>query len=147
MVQYTIYKADKAGQGYVFLIAANVEEMTRRLPLREEILSGEASDCVATRNLGVAFAAFLEERLDWSNTQLRRRRKATAKPTPAPTDHQRGGGGEGKYGRMVKRNSADQVVPGQLAKPMQWWFGKEVRCGSHHQPHGTLPQSGRIPGS
>jgi hypothetical protein len=38
MVQYTIDEADMANQGEIFLIAANINEMARSLPPREEIL-------------------------------------------------------------------------------------------------------------
>jgi hypothetical protein len=56
MVQYTIDEADKANQGEIFLIATNIDEMSRPLPPREEILWREVKRCMEPRDMGLAFA-------------------------------------------------------------------------------------------
>jgi hypothetical protein len=70
-------------------------------------------------------------------------RKTTAKAIPVPVEHHRGS--KAKYGRSGEAKFSRTGGGGVLAKPTQWWFGKEAQCGSPHQPHGTLPQSGHIP--
>ncbi len=54
MVQYTIDEADKANRGNMFLIAYNIDEMTRPLPPRELFrLKLEVKFAVVVVNLGV----------------------------------------------------------------------------------------------
>jgi hypothetical protein len=66
MLQYTIDEADKANRGTMFLIAFNIDEMSRLLPPREEELWRRAKRRVQPEDLGPAFVAFLQERFEWS---------------------------------------------------------------------------------
>jgi hypothetical protein len=141
MVQYTIDEADKA-KGEIFLIAVNINEMSRALPPREEILWREAKRRVEPRDMGPAFAAFVQEHFEWSTTQMQGLRKTTAKPIPAPVEHHRGG--EAKYGRSGEARFRKPSGGGPLGTLTPWWYGKVARPGSRHQLLGTLPQNGHI---
>jgi hypothetical protein len=103
MVQYTIDEADKANRGNMFLIAYNIDEMTRPLPPREEEIWRRARRRVQPEDLGPAFVAFLQERFEWSTDQMCGLRKSTTKPLSTTSesrgrsDAKHGGSGETKF--------------------------------------------------
>jgi hypothetical protein len=96
MLQYTIDEADKANRGTMFLIALNIDEMSRPLPPREEELWRRAKRRIQPEDLGPAFVAFLQERFEWSTDQMHGLRKTTAKPL-LPSSENRGKS-DTKYG-------------------------------------------------
>ncbi len=95
MLQYTSDEADKANRGTIFLIAQNIDEMSRPLPPREEELWRQAKLRVQPEDLGPAFAAFLQERFEWSTGQVHGLRKTTTKPLLASSENR--GKSEKKY--------------------------------------------------
>jgi hypothetical protein len=96
MLQYTIDEADKANRGTIILMEQNIDEMSRPLPPREEELWRQEKRRVQPEDLGPAFAAFLQERFEWSTDQMHGLRKTTTKPLLASSENR--GKSDTKYG-------------------------------------------------
>ena len=77
-----IDEAGKAQQLGIFLTPANIEEMTRAFPLREEVLWREDQARVRPVDYGEQFAAFVDGRVAWTTAQVSGSRKELPKPIP-----------------------------------------------------------------
>jgi hypothetical protein len=70
LLQGHIAEADKADQGDMLLIPANIEEMVQVLPLREEMLWREEQANVYPRDYGYSFSLFVDARIRWTIAQV-----------------------------------------------------------------------------
>jgi hypothetical protein len=61
----------------------NINEIFQAL--RKQVIWEEAQKHVAPKKLGVAFTAFLEERMEWSLNQMQDSGRKHAIPVPSPT--------------------------------------------------------------
>jgi hypothetical protein len=100
---------------------------------------------VEPRDMGPAFAAFIQERFKWSTTQMHGLRKTTAKPIPAPTEHH--GRGEAKCGGSGETRFRKPGGGGAIRQAHGMVVQEGARHGSRHQQPGTPFQNGRIPAS
>jgi hypothetical protein len=82
LLQGHIAEADKADQGDMLLIPANIEEMMQALPLREEMLWREEQANVHPRDYGYSFSLFVDARIRWTIAQVAGSKKTLPKPTP-----------------------------------------------------------------
>ncbi len=108
LIQYSISAADEARQGHLLLVFANIKEMMQALPQREKTLWWDAWGHMGSRDLGSTFSAFIEERLDWSLTQMTGAGTGCAKPTFTPTKNHKQDDGAG-YSKRVKRGDGHEM--------------------------------------
>jgi hypothetical protein len=97
LLQAYIDEAEKAGQAEMLLIPANIEEILRPLPMREEVLWRKEAAGVLPRQYGAAITTFLDPCLHWTTAQVAGSRKALPKPIPLAQEigrwgrHRKGG--------------------------------------------------------
>jgi hypothetical protein len=130
LIQYSISAADKARQGHLLLVFANIEEMMRALPQREKTLWWDAWGHMGSRDLGSTFSAFVEERLDWSLAQMTGSGAGCAKLTLTPTKNHKQDDGAG-YSKRVKRGDGHEMGvrnPRTIRSPAE---RNTVRPGGH----------------
>jgi hypothetical protein len=102
LIQYSASAVYRAKQEHLLLIPENIDEMLGALPQREQTFWREAQKQAALKDLGAAFTAFVEERLEWSFTQMTGVKGDQTEPTPAPAGaHKRGDREE--HSRSTKR--------------------------------------------
>jgi hypothetical protein len=152
LIQYSASAAYEAKQEHLLLVPENIDKMLGALPQREQTLWMEAQKQTAFKDLGVAFTAFVEERLEWSFTQMTGMKGNQTEPAPAPTGapergdrREYGGGANRKSDRSIHVMAIQSLNMTQPPAQTKWddtlpWIhpcaiskdGSEVYPPLHH---------------
>jgi hypothetical protein len=100
-----IGEAAKNNLQSIFLTSLNIDAMTQVFPPREEELWRQAKRHVHHEDMGLAFAAFVQERFEWFTDQVHELRNTVTASTPSPIDAARSGSVGGKHGTRKNANT------------------------------------------